>query len=304
MAGHESKDKSAPVLDAINSLVDFQVLPGGYEFNASGWLRNFSAEERPVAVHLLNRFQFFSTKLTAELFRSAFASICGTLCARSNDTKEKWGSFLDEILITFPTGEAPNPGDSGNQFARICRQQTSVPREKIVFPDQALRELAEGHDGPLVFVDDFIGTGNQFVETWTRRLVAGSVGPASFEEAFREAENPVYVAVCLATEDGIKFIEEHCPNVRVMAGNVLSRQYSLFDKESLLLPSELRKEGLEIIKTTSHKAGYVDTGGDQNDWRGFEKQGLAIAFQHSVPDATLPLFYSETQGWVPLVIKR
>jgi hypothetical protein len=38
-----------------------------------------------------------------------------------------------------------------------------------------------------------------------------------------------------------------------------------------------------------------------NDWQGFHKLGLALAFQHCVPDATLPLFYWEHNEWHPLI---
>lgn len=40
-----------------------------------------------------------------------------------------------------------------------------------------------------------------------------------------------------------------------------------------------------------------------NDEKGFNKQGLAIAFEHGTPDAIPALFYWETEDWTPLINK-
>ncbi len=38
---------------------------------------------------------------------------------------------------------------------------------------------------------------------------------------------------------------------------------------------------------------------------GYHEQGLLLAFDHSVPDATLPIFWSPGKyGWTPLVARR
>ena len=64
----------------------------------------------------------------------------------------------------------------------------------------------------------------------------------------------------------------------------------------------MRAEGQAWIADASRRGGVPDTNGAQpGDWRGFAKLGLALAFEHGVPDATLPLFYWDGPGWEPLM---
>lgn len=42
-------------------------------------------------------------------------------------------------------------------------------------------------------------------------------------------------------------------------------------------------------------------GGQVNDVKGYREQGLALAFEHGIPDACPPIFYWETGDWKPLM---
>jgi hypothetical protein len=58
------------------------------------------------------------------------------------------------------------------------------------------------------------------------------------------------------------------------------------------------------VKAVSARIGIPDSGGAVvNDWQGFHCLGLSLAFYDSVPDATLPIFYWEENGWNPLIKK-
>jgi len=72
--------------------------------------------------------------------------------------------------------------------------------------------------------------------------------------------------------------------------------------DSIFWPDPLKHGANEAIKKASLRAGLPDTGGAKvNDWQGFYKLGLALGFYNSVPDATLPIFYWEKNGWKPLI---
>ncbi|MGI4789714.1 MAG: phosphoribosyltransferase-like protein [Janthinobacterium lividum] len=66
-------------------------------------------------------------------------------------------------------------------------------------------------------------------------------------------------------------------------------------------PDHLRTSALDFLEKVSHRVGIYDTHGGVNDWQGFNKLGLSLGFEHSVPDATLPIFYWEQNGWKPLL---
>jgi hypothetical protein len=104
----------------------------------------------------------------------------------------------------------------------------------------------------------------------------------------------------VVTELGRNRISNACPFVVLVTGNVIPASYSWTSNSSLLWPEEERENGIAFIRRVSEHMGLGDDGGGERDWRGFNSLGLGIAFEHSTPDATLPLFHW-AEGWQPLV---
>ena len=82
---------------------------------------------------------------------------------------------------------------------------------------------------------------------------------------------------------------------------MIPERYSLASAESLLWPEPIRADGIAFVESIGRRLGYNKSDGGEEDWRGFHRLGLALAFQHSVPDANLPLFFTDNNGWTPLV---
>jgi hypothetical protein len=61
------------------------------------------------------------------------------------------------------------------------------------------------------------------------------------------------------------------------------------------------KYHVATLKRISERAGYIQENGGPDDWRGFHGLGLTVAFEHGIPDASLPIFFSERNGWKPLM---
>jgi hypothetical protein len=154
--------------------------------------------------------------------------------------------------------------------------------------------------GPIIFVDDFVGSGSQFIKTW-RRQVPLSGSTSSFERitAVRGAE--FYYCPLVCTEYGFERIKKECAAVQLHPAHLLPRKYSALDPNSVIWPNHLRTTAISFLQAVSTRAGIPDTNGNVDDWRGFHQLGLAIAMGDSVPDATLPIFYWERNGWIPLI---
>jgi len=291
------------IIDGCDKLVDFQAWSRTKIF-PDRWLTNFEEKERPFAVYLLSKFIFFSDALTDQLFISAYQGISNFLPGewQSIDRQRaKWNHFLNSALITIVQGENPNPSDSGWLFARKARKVLGVDQDNLCEPIFALNAAMQGFRGPIVFVDDFVGSGQQFITSWHRKQPLQKGKPVSFAEAAANLPNVFIYCNAVATEYGISKIKAICPNVIISSGNVLPNKYSWVSVESMLWPDSMRSAGLQFIRSASMKAGMPDCNGGEGDWRGFHKLGLGLAFEHSVPDATLPLFTSEERGWQALV---
>jgi len=291
------------VLSKCRYFVDAQVWPI-QELNPEGWLDNFEASELPFAVHLLNQFQYFSKRVTNALLEGALMEMSRHLVpvAASADTAgARWEDFLGSVIVTYPTGEKPRATDSGHTFARMARQILEFPESRILGPAAALEYLLTNGPRPVLFVDDFLGTGRQFVTTWHREYEFQGE-QWSFETAQEAKPFSAYYLPLVAATQGMSALQQYCPKVQCLPAHALPDEYSALHPESFIWPSDAREAGQQMIQQASVRAGVPETNGQSDkDWQGFGKLGLCIAFEHGVPDATLPLFYWEENGWSPLV---
>jgi hypothetical protein len=266
----------------------------------SRWLANFSSSETEHATALLNAFVFICQPLMDEMMAAAFQDLSRALRDLSESfvaTQAKWRAFFDSMIITCVRGEDPNPTDSGFRFLRMARQVLGIPETRILLPEQALEHLLSGASGTVVFVDDFVGSGDQFIKTWKRKITFPSQQTISFEQvnsASRHAQLIYCPLVC--THYGLNNIAQMCPRVRMHPAHVLPNDYGAFASDSVIWPPALAPSAEAFIESASKRAGIP-----QYLWRGYHDLGLAMGFEHSIPDATLPLFYWNQNGWNPLI---
>jgi hypothetical protein len=295
------------VLAKCRYFVDVGLWPRRSRLDPVGWLENFSEAERNYAVHLLNAFMFYSEDLTQQIFVGAFTNLSKSVAVPGNSTQQAmatWRQFLSKLLIVRVTGEMPSDADSGYLFARMARDRVGIAESQIVSPSQALSKLLNEPTTPIVFVDDFVGSGLQFVTLYQRKYKIGSI-ETSFVDIV--AQHPMratlFYSPLFCTTKGAKLIRDSCPNLVLSPAHELSARYNALAADSVIWPEKLRPSGQNFIETASQRARIPDNGGGVGDWRGFHKLGLTIGFSHGTPDATLPLFYWNQNSWKPLVRK-
>lgn len=282
--------------------------PKKANFDPAAWMSNFSYDEQPIAQRLLEGFTFFSDELVKQMFRSAFLNLSALVVLNKNvyaDAKTQWACFVDSMLVVRVTGETPNDTDSGFTFARLARDILMLSEQQIVAPDKALELLARGYKGNILFVDDFVGSGNQFCDTW-KRLYSTNIGWFSFKQLSESLDCKVRFFYCpvICTELGRVNIQQGCGNmVHIVPAHFFGSQQSALSIDSSIWRDDMRTEGPDFVRTASNRAGIPNLNGNEGCYQGFHKLGLALAFAHGYPDATLPLFYHDANGWKPLIRK-
>lgn len=288
------------VLEACERLVDLHVWPRrAVEYR--GWLDNFDRNDRPLAVHMLSRFSYFSHELVDQLFLSAFHTLSNAIVPvvlSSPARREAWQRFVETVVVVPVMGERPNPSDSGWGFARKARQLLGIDEKRLMQPADALTRIADGSRDPVMFVDDFVGSGEQFLTTWRRNhhLHGAYVSFASLSGQFGASYCNVF-----ATAYGRWRLRLEAPSVALASGNVIPSDHSFATLHSAMWPKGSVIEGARLARRIGRNLGFIRTDGGESDWRGFHRLGLGIAMQDSTPDANLPLFFSDSGGWTPLV---
>lgn len=260
------------------------------------WLRNFALEDQATAAALLDRFTFYSAQHTDALLVASFNALGdGRPKSPFPRARDELLSALDSAVFTPVLGEVPDPTDSGNFLCRRTRQ-LMFPGANTVGIDAALDHAYQGH--PVVFVDDFVGSGDQFLETWKRALHG-----RSFEDAERKTGFvPIYVAL-VSTQYGLSQIRSRAPKVAVSVTHVLEDRATLGGIASAnsglgaAIDALLTKYAVRLTPREPYIAGNP-----LYRKYGYKERKLLMAFDHSVPDATLPIFWSPGQdNWEPLI---
>lgn len=239
------------------------------EEEISRWLQQFEPDERSLIARLVGGFTYVSSRRLQDLVRELKELI-----------DERLGpSGADAVFV--PMG---GPGKSGGFISYVFRVQNRIEAEQFM----DLPSLAEQHalPGPIVLLDDLVATGHQAAAEWSR-FSEGIPGPP---------DRRVLLATIVSHEAGRRFVEERseievCSTLELtVRDEPLSPTSSLFEVEAERnqLRRILSKYGQRLAE--KHPFGY---GGS----------GLLLAFEHSTPDNTFPIFWSSRAGWQPLLLR-
>ncbi|WP_156186579.1 hypothetical protein [Cellulomonas sp. A375-1] len=267
------------------------------------WLRNFEPAEQEHAIALLKAFVYFNKQFSEQLLKSSVKAVAKTLSAPGDSyalQKEMWRRYRQNFVLTYPTGEDPNPTDSGQMYSRWSRQLLGIDEDQILEPSAALeRALRWGAD--VLFVDDFAGSGQQFIDTWKREVSIGTETASFASLAGRGYTGRLHYCPSICTTYALGRIQPVAPNVRVCASHYLPPEASLVHPRSLYIEPRLASDMSDLLIEVTRRSGlrFCAVGP-----HGFHNLGLGVAFEHSVPDATLPVFWHSSDDWKPLRRRR
>ena len=285
-------------MEKIEYFSDIQLWPRTVQ--PTRWLDNFSDCERPYAVHLLNAFAHFNQDIVNQLFVSAFQLLsCEVLPAGSHlDVAiQTWTDFRNRVLITPVYGENPSPADSGYRYASKARDLLDIPQSQLATHEDALSSVVSDPTLPIIFVDDFVGSGQQIIRHWGRQVTVSGTELSFLSLAARGGMAPAYYCCALATEYGVGRISSAGLPLTVRAGNIIPENASAVAFDSLVWPTSEHANGVEFLDSANARAGITTNA------TGFHDLGLTIGIEGRVPDATLPIFLWDQDDWIPLFRK-
>lgn len=287
----------SPILEKCEFFSDTQVWTIEPAIKPDLWLSNFTKAELPYAENLLSNFFFYNAKMCKSMLQSAFQDISLYLPGVNVEQRVKsWDDLCKNAIFSTIDIDESNLTASGHLMCRKARQVLGIPEERFYKKEDALQRMYAGASKIIVFIDDFIGSGLQFTDTWTSPYMDKGKAMSYAEISAREGYQAYYLTL-MATQYGLGEIAKSCSNIKIIAANVLDDRYSTISTSSILWPENLKSGAEEFIQNASNRAGI-------KNWKGFHNLALTVAFEHSVPDATLPLFYWNENGWKPLIERR
>ena len=279
-----------------------QLWPLADVLNFEQWIENFAeGEEQDIAKRILDFFIYIPDRLINQMLATVIGK-CGYYFKKERGI---WSNddFKNNCWYSFIPGEELKPTDSGYVFNRKLRDIIHIPENRIVRYSEIKTELAKTTNQNVILVDDFVGSGHQTYVAWLRKK---NVTDKSLYELTVSNNHKVIYAPLIVNEVGYNKIITYCLNLGLVYVHLLNNHYSLFDKDCPCWEGnmDLYNKAVKLIENKSSALGIPHTGGKNViDYKGYREQGLAIAFEHGMPDACPPIFYWETADWKPLIKK-
>jgi len=203
--------------------------------------------------------------------------------SRPNSTTEALVRIAPVIGLHAP------PTKSGPYILRLAQRRYGINSHWLSWPHhiESVKGLSQ-----LIFVDDFCGTGQQFIE------FAQSIRLSEMHSANNAMKISYFVAA--AHEDGMNSIKQNLPFIQIKCAERLGPTNSVLQDKCF---GRYQIKGFQDLVLQQYTdvlegAGLPRVG---KLAQGFGSLGLAYGFAHATPNNTLPIFWYETESWTPLL---
>lgn len=285
------------VLEKCEYFQDTQFWPLVVASDVKQWLGNFHDEaEKEIAAQIVDFYLYFSEPMINHML----ATVLGKCGCYFRTFKKDWSDadFIGNCWYSYIPGEDRSEICSGSEFLRKIQTLFGIPNSRLLTYSDFVKKMRESHCEYFILVDDFIGSGHQIEEAWCEYPTGEPL-----KEICQSHYHRVVYAPLIVNDLGYNQVQRVCGGLHLEYIHKLPTEFSLFNQYCPCWKGdlELYHRGVELIKNKSIELGIPETNGKQiNDMKGYREQGLAISFQHGMPDACLPIFTKETLDWKPL----
>lgn len=290
-------------LERLRFFREIQLWPVSRKLDFENWLANFdSSGDKEIAAQILSFFIYIPDDMMTQMLQTAVGK-CGYFY-KLRDPHWTHDSFKTDCWYSFIQGEnVTDKTDSGYVFIRMLHEELGISNERIVDFSQ-LAQIMEDNSGTpqnVILVDDFVGSGAQCDTAWNKHRY-GRLNK-TLSEYVASFNHRVVFAPLIVNELGYNRIVTKCAGLHLEYIYKLGPEYSLFNENGKCWRGnkEMYNRWLDLLNRIALKEGFpFDSVAGEDDIQGFCKQGLALAFEHCIPDACSSIFYKETDTWKPL----
>ncbi len=276
---------------------------GGNPADVFKWLNNFLDEnEIYLALVLADNILYYNMDevrylwrliLTNRVKRYLFDDIFGKdYPGTLEDIDNKFINFIRNECIFIGFGEIYK---SGPHMIYVFKQAVSeiIKKEDMCFIEysnflSSSNEI-DLRDKRIIFLlDDFIGTGNQSVKEWNKRIIISKNYKRNRHIRFLYTALTGFLA-------GVDNIEKHTNMEVILGEQSMDDSFRCFSDGSLIYKDATEREKAKEIMEKAGKVLYKYPLGYENDQ-------AAIAFHYNTPNNSLPVIWKRMDdgSWYPL----
>jgi hypothetical protein len=251
------------------------------------WLTNFQGHvfpkeyEEQLALWLLANFVFYNEDEVKHLCKTLYRDYIHKLITQespSNSISENYKNVLHRSRF-YSLGK---PGESSGYILYHFRQENDIPLKKFI---TRLDNLDSAVD-TIVFVDDVT------LSVGTKSQAAKYI--KDFKNVNKELNDKnIILLTFIATDEAVEFLKKE--GIEVINCITLDNRHKCFHKESMVF--SYFNEHLDNAKDLCEYYGNIIK---PNNPLGHNDGQFLFGFYYNTPDNTLPIFWAEENGWIPI----
>lgn len=256
------------------------------------WLNQFATNiDQRYMFRILQHLTFYNHSTIRHLLDEAHQMVRADSIRYIRQRERK----RDDILVSYLDG----PGKSGATYASLYAEQANIIKSNVIERSKiknillaiAKKSLLIEQSHSLVFIDDFIGTGES-AGRYFRQL------NSMCGDLLRTSKLRVFFIALSGFEQGKQKIEETLEGinlpVQVRVCDLLDEGDKCFSESTKIFPGSLERE---TAKNIAYKYGATLV---PDHPLGFGGSQAIVAFEDSCPNNTLPIIWSDSHNWIPL----
>jgi hypothetical protein len=244
------------------------------------WINNFEKDEWDMALQVLSFLKYYSVNQIIDEYNEGLKQILSKY-------------YNDKKIFIHGFGEL---GKSGSTMLYFLKQ-TPTYREnedkfKILDHVHKLKSQGLVEGSTIIFLDDIIGSGKSFKTYFIHNIK---------HQLIKENYTINVLVLCIAYMNGsldmLKKVDEHIDIFGSGYNKAFASSGSVFGYRPKMLPIRefCFKYGMPLFWTFDNELKK-----DVPHPLGFNNSQALIIFSHSVPNNTLPIFWSNRKDWYPL----
>lgn len=286
------------VKDRCVDLINHKIWTGIKVMDLRRWFNNFDNEKERyfsacILDHLIFRSEDQVDALAVELFTKKLPNKIRTLgfemIKHDSFLKLLRGDSNSKIRLVSVALKNERPVKSANLILRGYRRNLGLNDNFFIFPEEVEKEIGAGIS-TFIFVDDFLGTGDQFSAMWKQ-----------YGFSIKLSSSNVIYAPLVAHQSGIENMNGKCSQVEIVYAEYLNTESNVFESafnDGVNSPESAKTFYDELLKKNKLDVGLLS----ENKY-GHGCLGLAYTFCHSSPDNCLHIIWDKRNGWHPLIPK-
>jgi hypothetical protein len=248
------------------------------------WLSNFTGqvfsqeEEKIIALWLLTHFVYYNEDEVRHLCKVLYRDFIHSLIEKNKVQDSDIESFISTNVANCTFHHMGQGSESGAYVLYYFRQQNDLAL--INFPKflNIEEELPEN----IVFIDDVTLTGDETSQAYI------------FFKKLKVKGNKKMLLTFVASAQAIKSLAEI--GVTVISAITLDNRNKCFDRES-----EIFMHHSNLLDTCRQMMSHYGKILFPKGPLGYKNGQYTFGFFYNTPDNSLPIFWSETNNWIPIV---